>query len=219
MNNNSYQPEIDGLRAVSVLVIIFYHLGVTAFSGGFIGVDVFFVISGYLITRIIVNNLNAGEFSFKDFYIRRATRILPALVVTILLVLSLAMTLQHPRALVHTAQESISALLSLSNIFYWMKTDYWAQAADNYALLHTWSLGVEEQFYLVYPLLLVLAHRVAGARGVIFLLIGIAILGTVASESILTTARSAAFYFTPLRFYEFAFGTLEKVLNNSFHSF
>ena len=68
MNNNSYQPEIDGLRAVSVLVIIFYHHGVTAFSGGFIGVDVFFVISGYLITRIIVNNLNAGEFSFKDFY-------------------------------------------------------------------------------------------------------------------------------------------------------
>ncbi len=212
MNNNSYQPEIDGLRAVSVLVIIFYHLGVTAFSGGFIGVDVFFVISGYLITRIIVNNLNAGEFSFKDFYIRRATRILPALVVTILLVLSLAMTLQHPRALVHTAQESISALLSLSNIFYWMETDYWAPAADNYALLHTWSLGVEEQFYLVYPLLLVLAHRVAGARGVIFLLIGIAILGTVASESILTTARSAAFYFTPLRFYEFAFGGLAATL-------
>lgn len=212
MGNGNYYHEIDGLRAVSVLAIIIFHLGVTNFSGGFIGVDVFFVISGFLITRIIVSSLNAGRFSFRDFYTRRSTRILPALVATIALVLPVAMYLQQPAALVHTAKESVFALLSLSNFFYWTESSYWAPAAEKFALLHTWSLGVEEQFYLVYPLLLVLAHRTAGMRGITVLLLGLAILGTAANEAVLRVDYSAAFYFTPLRFYEFALGGLAATL-------
>ncbi|MBK6736423.1 MAG: acyltransferase [Haliea sp.] len=113
----NYHREIDGLRAVSVVAILLFHLEVAKFSGGFIGVDVFFVISGFLITRIIVSSLETGRFSFKDFYIRRSARILPALVATVGLVLPVAMYLQQPAALVHTAQEGVFALLSLSNFF------------------------------------------------------------------------------------------------------
>lgn len=208
MTNTVYHREIDGLRAISVLVIILFHLKVAIFQGGFIGVDIFFVVSGYLITQIIVSNLEGGQFTFKEFYIRRSTRILPALVATILVVLPVALYLQQPEALVHTAKQSIYALFSLSNFFFWTEASYWAPSAENYVLLHTWSLGVEEQFYLIYPLLLVACHRVAGARGVIVLLFVISILGTFASEMVLKTDRSAAFYFTPLRFYEFTLGGL-----------
>jgi peptidoglycan/LPS O-acetylase OafA/YrhL len=212
MASSTYHREIDGLRAVSVLVIILFHLGVSSFEGGFIGVDVFFVISGFLITRIIASGLAAGQFSFRDFYIRRSTRILPALVATIVLILPIAMYLQQPAALVHTAQESLSALFSVSNIFYWAESGYWESAAGKYPLLHTWSLSVEEQFYLVYPALLVIAHRIAGVRGVLYLLTGIALVGTAASEWAIQVDGSAAFYATPLRFYEFAFGGLAAMI-------
>jgi peptidoglycan/LPS O-acetylase OafA/YrhL len=152
MTDNSYHKEIDGLRAISVLVIILFHLKVNFFQGGFIGVDVFFVVSGYLITQIISSNLNSGQFSFTDFYIRRTTRILPALVLTVLITLLAAIYLQQPQALVHTARQSVWTLLSVSNFFFWSQTGYWNIAAEKYVLLHTWSLGVEEQFYLLWPL-------------------------------------------------------------------
>ena len=212
MNNSHYHKEIDGLRAISVLAIIFFHLKMAGFQGGFIGVDIFFVVSGYLITQIIVSNLDRGEFTFKDFYIRRSTRILPALVTTILLILPVAIYLQQPEALILTAKESIYALLSLSNFYFWTEASYWAPSAGKYVLLHTWSLGVEEQFYLIYPLLLVICHRLVGANGVIALLFSIVVLGVIASEAVLKIDRSAAFYFTPLRFYEFALGGLAATL-------
>lgn len=196
-----------------MLVIILFHLKVNVFQGGFIGVDVFFVVSGYLITQIITSSLESGRFSFMDFYIRRSTRILPALVVTVLLTLLAATYLQQPEPLVHTAKQSISALLSLSNFFFWSEASYWAPSAEKYVLLHTWSLGVEEQFYLVYPLLLFACHRIGGMRAVAILLALTIVLGTVASEVVLRSDRTAAFFFTPLRFYEFAVGGLGAVLS------
>lgn len=211
-SNSEYHHEIDGLRAISVVVIVLFHLKVAGFLGGFIGVDIFFVISGYLITRIILFNLAEGSFTFNDFYTRRITRILPALVATVVVILPLAMYLQQPAALVHTAKESIYALFSLSNVYFWTESSYWAPASEKYVLLHTWSLGVEEQFYLVYPLLLVAFHRLAGIKGVIALLLVIVVVGTIASEMMLKTDRSAAFFFTPLRFYEFALGGLAVAL-------
>ena len=210
--NSEYHHEIDGLRAISVVVIVLFHLKVAGFLGGFIGVDIFFVISGYLITGIILFNLAEGSFTFNDFYIRRITRILPALVATVVVILPLAMYLQQPAALVQTAQESLYALFSLSNVYFWTESSYWAPAAEKQVLLHTWSLGVEEQFYLVYPLLLVAFHRMAGIKGVIALLLVIVVVGTIASEMMLKTDRSAAFFFTPLRFYEFALGGLAIAL-------
>ena len=212
MKNTDYHKEIDGLRAVSVLVIIFYHLEVQAFQGGFIGVDVFFVVSGYLITRIITSDLESATFSLKDFYIRRSARILPPVVATVLLVLPAALYFQQPKALVQTAEQGISALLSLSNFYFWNEASYWHQASEKFVLLHTWSLGVEEQFYLVYPLLLLASYRLAGMRCVIGLLVLMLVFGAAASDKLLGIDHSAAFYLTPLRFYEFALGGLGTVL-------
>ena len=160
-----YHKEIDGLRAIAVLVIIFFHMKIPGFSGGFIGVDVFFLVSGFLITQIIVSSLEAGQFTFRDFYIRRVTRIIPALAFTVAAVLLCSLYLQMPQALVQTAEQSIYALLSVSNMFFWSEASYWAPSAETFTLLHTWSLGVEEQFYLVYPLMLFAAHRLGSLRG------------------------------------------------------
>ena len=118
MSSTDYRREIDGLRAVAVLVIIFFHMKIPGFRGGFIGVDVFFVVSGFLITQIIVSSLNTGQFSFRDFYIRRVTRIIPALAFTVAAVLLCSLYLEQPQKLVHTAQQSIYALLSISNVFF-----------------------------------------------------------------------------------------------------
>jgi len=185
---------------------------IPGFSGGFIGVDVFFVVSGFLITQIIVSSLKTGQFSFRDFYVRRVTRIIPALVLTVATVLLLSLYLQMPRALLHTAQQSIYALLSVSNFFFWTESNYWAPAAETFVLLHTWSLGVEEQFYLVYPLMLVAAHRWRGSRGVVVILLITFGVSLYASEIAIKHHREAAFYFTPLRFYEFALGGLGTFL-------
>lgn len=212
MPNTGYHKEIDGLRAIAVLVIIFFHMKIPGFRGGFIGVDVFFVVSGFLITQIIVSSLEAGQFSFRDFYIRRVTRIIPALAVTVAAVLLCSLYLQQPQALVHTAQQSIYALLSVSNVFFWSESNYWAPSAEKFTLLHTWSLGVEEQFYLVYPLILFVAHRLGGWRGVVTILLLTFGVGLYASEIAMRSNRVAAFYFTPLRFYEFALGGLGAVL-------
>lgn len=212
MPDSSYHKEIDGLRAIAVLVIIFFHMQLPGFQGGFIGVDVFFVVSGFLITRIILSNLNSGQFSFRDFYVRRVTRIIPALVVTVAAVLLCALYFQMPKALMHTAQQSIFALLSVSNFFFWSESNYWAPAAETFALLHTWSLGVEEQFYLVYPLMLFAAHRLGGSRGVAIMLLLTFGIGLCASEYAVRHHREAAFYFSPLRFYEFALGGIGTLL-------
>ncbi len=208
MPGATYHEQIDGLRAIAVLVIILFHLQVPGFSGGFIGVDVFFVVSGFLITQIIVSNLTHDRFTFRDFYIRRVTRIIPALAITVAAVLLAALYFQSPRALAHTAREAVVALLSVSNFFYWSESNYWSPAAETFTLLHTWSLGVEEQFYLVYPLLLVVAHRLGGARGVVILLLLTFGVSLLASEFAARYFREAAFYLTPLRFYEFALGGL-----------
>jgi peptidoglycan/LPS O-acetylase OafA/YrhL len=208
MSNSAYHREIDGLRAIAVLVIVLFHLQIPGFQGGFIGVDVFFVVSGFLITELIVSRLKTGEFSFRDFYVRRVTRIIPALAVTVAAVLLCSLFFQLPKELMHTARQSIYALLSVSNFFFWSESNYWEPVAETYVLLHTWSLGVEEQFYLVYPLMLFAAHRLGGSRGVVIVLLSTFAVSVYASEIATTQHREAAFYFTPLRFYEFALGGL-----------
>ena len=212
MGLSAYRSEIDGLRALSVLVILLFHLQVTRFGGGFIGVDVFFVISGFLITNIILKELEGGQFSFRQFYARRIARIIPALVVTIGLSLLAAMVLFIPQALEHAMQQGLAALYSVSNIFFWMEKDYWSPDAKSFLLLHTWSLGVEEQFYLFYPLLLFLCHRLFGVRGVWLLMLVLVAGGTIAAEQVVWRDRSAAFYMAPFRLNEFALGGLGGLL-------
>ena len=149
--------HIDGLRAIAVLSVIFFHFGIFGFSGGYIGVDIFFVISGFLITRIIVAEIElTGRFSFLNFYQRRVRRLFPALVFVLFLTTVAAIFLLAPENLVQYGGSLAASAFSVSNILFWFESGYFDTASHLKPLLHTWSLSVEEQFYLVWPLLLLL---------------------------------------------------------------
>ena len=154
-----YRPEIDGLRALAVLPVILFHAGFQFFSGGFVGVDIFFVISGYLITSIILSDMDNGNFSLLNFYERRARRILPALFFVILACIPLAWFLLLPKDLIVFSQGLIAVPLFSSNILFWQTADYFATASELNPLLHTWSLAVEEQYYLLFPIFMLLTYR------------------------------------------------------------
>jgi len=154
MSNLRYRPEIDGLRALAVIGVVLYHIGL-GFPGGYVGVDVFFVISGYLITGIIVKDLHNGTFSMLDFWVRRIRRILPAVTVVVLACLIagyFTMDEVQYRAL---GRSATAQSLMVGNIYFYRNaSDYFASNTDILPLLHTWSLAVEEQFYVFFPLLL-----------------------------------------------------------------
>ncbi len=157
--NVSYRPEIDGLRALAVIPVVLFHAGLAAAGGGYVGVDVFFVISGYLITGIIVREHERSRFSLMSFYERRVRRILPALVVVVVATLPVAGALMVPFQLKDMSQSIVATLLFASNFFFWSKSGYFEADAEQMPLLHTWSLAIEEQFYVVFPLVLALLVR------------------------------------------------------------
>lgn len=167
----AYRPEIDGLRAIAVLAVILCHAGFGWMPGGFLGVDIFFVISGYLITALLVKDLKSGEFSLWKFYERRIRRILPALLLVMLLCVPLAWWMMLPDDLENFGQSLVGTILFVNNVVLMVTTGYFAVQAQFKPLLHTWSLGVEEQYYLVVPLLMWVAWRLGKGRGVV---IGIA---------------------------------------------
>ena len=149
-----YRREIDGLRAIAVLPVIFFHAGFKTFEGGFVGVDVFFVISGYLITTIILSDMNDGKFSIVTFYERRARRILPALFFVMLCCLPFAYFWLLPEHLKDFSQSLAAVSVFSSNILFWKESGYFGVASELKPLLHTWSLAVEEQYYVLFPLFL-----------------------------------------------------------------
>ena len=205
-----YRREIDGLRAVAVLPVILFHAGVELFSGGFVGVDVFFVISGYLITSIILKEQQTGTFSLVRFYERRARRILPALFLVVFVFLPFAWIWLLPEDLKSFGKSLIAVPTFTSNILFARESDYFASAAELKPLLHTWSLAVEEQFYVFFPILLILAHkwRVV-SNGVLIASIGIVSL-SLAQWGVLTYPK-IAFYFLPTRAWELMIGALIAV--------
>lgn len=150
-----YRPEIDGLRAIAVLAVIIFHAGFTLLPGGFLGVDIFFVISGYLITAIITQERQAGTFSFRGFYARRARRILPALYLVILTCLPVGFYVLIREDMLDLVYSALWTTLFVPNFYFWDTADYFSRSAEFKPLIHTWSLGVEEQFYLLFPLLMV----------------------------------------------------------------
>src|SRR5574338_53747 len=154
-----YRREIDGLRCVAVLPVIAFHGGLGFLSGGFVGVDVFFVISGYLITGIIISELEDGKFSIARFYERRARRILPALSIVVLSCIPFAWLWMLPSQMKDFAASVIAVALFVSNVLFWSEQGYFAPLADTKPLLHTWSLAVEEQYYLLFPITLMLLWR------------------------------------------------------------
>src|SRR6266478_15429 len=155
----SYRADIDGLRGIAVLLVLAFHLGTSKCSGGFIGVDVFFVISGYLIGSIILSEIDRGKFSLLSFYERRVRRILPALFVTLAVCGMLAYEFFLPAELDQFAKSFLAATLSFSNILFYHQAGYFEGAAAIKPLLHTWSLGVEEQFYIFLPLFLLALRK------------------------------------------------------------
>jgi peptidoglycan/LPS O-acetylase OafA/YrhL len=162
-----YRPDIDGLRAIAVLAVVLFHAGFSALGGGFVGVDVFFVISGFLITKLIVDD---PRFSLLAFYQRRARRILPALAVVVLATSVAAYIFFLPEEFLAFSKGVVATTLFSSNILFWQETGYFDAPRDLKPLLHTWSLAVEEQFYFVYPLLLMFCRRVLRSRWIVLLL-------------------------------------------------
>lgn len=201
----AYRPDIDGLRAVAVLPVVLYHAGVTAFSGGYVGVDVFFVISGFLIASIIAREIGEGRFSLVNFYERRARRILPALFVAISATLAAASFTSWPGDFTEIGKSAISTIFFGSNIYFWQTTDYFATAAEFRPLLHTWSLAVEEQFYIVFPLLLMVTAR-STRRVLLSLCVAILVASLVASFVATERGPTAAFYLSPMRAWELLLG-------------
>lgn len=154
MNESKYRPEVDGLRCIAVMSVILYHAGLPWLRGGFIGVDIFFVISGYLITKIVYTELLSGQFSFTKFYERRVRRIFPALALTLVATTAAGWLILTPAQYKEFGQSLAACMLFLSNLYFYLRTGYFAQQSEELPLLHTWSLSVEEQFYVVFPILL-----------------------------------------------------------------
>lgn len=201
-----YRKEIDGLRTLAVIPVILFHAGFSLFSGGYVGVDVFFVISGYLITSIIYNEIIEERFSIIQFYERRVRRILPAFFFVICVCIPFAFLWMLPAEFKGFSQSIIAANFISSNLLFWLQTDYFASSSDLKPLLHTWSLAIEEQFYVFFPLLLLLLKNVRQN----YLLIILAFLisaSLIVSEWALNVDPSASFYLLPTRAWELGIGS------------
>lgn len=201
-----YRPDIDGLRAVAVLLVLFFHTGM-GFSGGYIGVDVFFVISGFLITGLILKQQQAGNFYLSNFWTRRIRRIIPAAFVMAAVTLVVGSVLLLPKDLEQLAKSAIAQQGMVSNLFFWLNTGYFDGPAETKPLLHTWSLAVEEQFYLGFPFLLVLLNRF-WQRSAFFVLLGLALISFGLSEWAVRHHPSATFFLLPTRMWELLLGAL-----------
>lgn len=205
-----YRSDIDGLRALAVVPVLFYHAGVPGFPGGFVGVDIFFVISGYLICGMIDQGVREGSFSLGNFYKRRILRIVPALFVMLLATSVLAYIYCLPVELVDYSKSLASAAGSVSNIYFAATAGYFDAPAETKPLLHTWSLGVEEQFYLITPLLMLLCYRFVPKRtGLLFAIA--AVLSFLAAFVISYRNETFIFYLTPFRAWELALGALLSI--------
>ena len=219
-----YRAEIDGLRTLAVIPVILFHAEINLFSGGFIGVDIFFVISGYLITTILINDISNNNFNLINFYERRARRILPALFFVMLVCIPFALIFMLPSLMVEFSKSLIAVPLFISNILFWKNSGYFDAAFDEVPLLHTWSLAVEEQYYLLFPLFLLLTWRF-GKKNVLILVTMLALFSLVLSELSSQNMPGANFYLLPTRIWELLVGSIaalilikREVKSNNFYS-
>ena len=202
-----YRPEIDGLRALAVFPVILFHAGFELFSGGFVGVDVFFVISGYLITTILIEDIENKRFSFINFYERRARRILPALFFVMLVCIPFAWMWMVPSQMKDFSQSVVAVSLFTSNVLFWSKSGYFEAAAEEKPLLHTWSLAIEEQYYLLFPVFLILVWRF-GKSKMFWMIVVLAAISLLLSEWGWRNKPTANFYLAPTRAWELLSGSI-----------
>lgn len=205
MSNNKYISEIQGLRALAVISVVLFHVKFPLVTGGFIGVDVFFVISGYVITLIIKKEMLNNQFSLRSFFVRRFWRIFPALLVTVLFTNFLFLPLNPSSVEDNFLYSAIASTFGIANIYYFFTLDYFSSGISN-PLLHTWSLGVEEQFYLLFPLVLVISNYFR--TSITFVLSTILIVSFFTSSITAFSDQSSAFYLPWYRAWEFSLGSL-----------
>jgi peptidoglycan/LPS O-acetylase OafA/YrhL len=202
-----YRPEIDGLRSLAVIPVILFHAGFNIFGGGYIGVDIFFVISGYLITKILIEDLEQDKFSIKGFYERRARRILPALIFVMLLCIPFAYFLMTQKEFQEFSHSLIATSIFGSNFLFWMESGYFDTATEFKPLLHTWSLAVEEQFYILFPLFLLFFWKF-GKQFILKSVFILAIVSLLLSELGSRYFPGANFYLAPSRVWELFCGSI-----------
>lgn len=206
----NYRSEIDGLRAVALLVVILFHAGLQTFSGGFVGVDVFFVISGYLITSIILAQKQDGTFTLVGFYERRARRILPALFAVMFACLPFAWLWMLPTDIKDFSKSVIAVSVLGSNVLFWRESGYFEKAAELKPLLHTWSLAVEDQYYLIFPIFLLLMWR-WDKRWIAGSLVVIALISLSAAQWGSFHVPEATFFLFPTRGWEILIGSIVAI--------
>lgn len=211
----NYRKEIDGLRTLAVIPVILFHAGFEWISGGYLGVDIFFVISGYLITSIIIREKTAGTFTLASFYERRARRILPALFLVMLLCLPAAWVWLLPHELENFGKSLIAVAIFAANILFWQESDYFAADADLIPLLHTWSLAVEEQFYVIFPLI-VIAFWALGKRWIVGIVSIIALISLGLTEWGWRQFPEANFYLLSTRAWELMIGVFAAFYLSSY---
>ncbi len=202
-----YRPDIDGLRAIAVLSVFAFHANLKFFSGGYVGVDIFFVISGYLVSKMIFQAVVEETFSIVTFYRRRIRRIVPALTAMTLLVLAVSTIYLYPVEIIDLAKSAIASALSLSNIYFWGSASYFDAPANSKPLLHTWSLGVEEQFYIAFPLLIAAVGR-GRARTRVMVVVGLGLVSFCVSAFLAAKNPDSAFYLPQSRAWELMVGAL-----------
>lgn len=216
MSSMKYRPEIDGLRTIAVIPVILFHMGAKWVPGGFLGVDVFFVISGYLITSIILKDYDRGSFNFTHFWLRRIRRILPALLIMLLTTSIAGYFIFYGQDIHDLGRQGVSALLSFANIYLWrLAGNYWGQQAENSVFLHTWSLSVEEQFYLFFPFFLIVLLKFYKKQ----LVSSIATLVIISFLLFLYGSHgfpNATFYLLPTRAWELGSGCLLAMVTHKY---
>ncbi len=206
MNNLKYRAEIDGLRALAVLSVIIFHAGVDTLSGGFVGVDIFYVISGYLITTIISTSLQKQEFSFTAFYIRRIKRLLPAALIMVFTTVALGIVFLTPDKYIELSKSAIYANLFMANVWFSNNSGYFDLSTQISPLVHMWSLSVEEQFYFVFPFILFISYKIKGMLGVKLSIFVIFVFSFVLSVVLTDKYPNFSFYMLHTRAWELCVG-------------
>ncbi|MDQ7083868.1 MAG: acyltransferase [Sulfurovum sp.] len=210
-DTSNFRWDIQGLRAISVLFVLIFHINPDVLPGGYLGVDIFFVISGYLILGFIWKHLTQNTFSLFQFYTKRMYRLAPAFLVLVLISTIVGYFVLLPNEGIHYIQSLVSTLFYYSNFYFYSQADYFNSTMEFAPLLHTWSLSVEEQFYIVFPIILLLIYKVKKDR-IIPLLLFLALLSLCFSQlAIYYEHDSFAFFASPTRFFQFIIGGLVSI--------
>ncbi|EPC6194293.1 acyltransferase family protein [Vibrio cholerae] len=214
MEKLKYRKDIDGLRAIAVIFVILYHLDENYLPGGFLGVDIFFVISGYLITKIISYEMHVGQFTFSGFYLRRIKRILPAFYAMVLLTVLCSAILYIPSDVISVSKSAFSTIFFISNMYFGKGLDYFSSSSDIQPLLHTWSLAVEEQYYFVWPVLLFLILKRIKKNTLILIMAFLTVSSFSLAEYMSSTIqlKSLSYYILPTRFGEMMIGSIASYI-------